>query len=60
MFHELDFGNFYSQDTSERDEFCRQLVAGLKEHGFVKLINHTVPRNEIDNAFEIVRTLPSS
>lgn len=55
MLDRLDFKEFYSPDTSERNGFCRRLVSSLKQKGFVRLVNHGVPPQDIDKAFLEVR-----
>ncbi|CAJ2499770.1 Uu.00g026230.m01.CDS01 [Anthostomella pinea] len=55
MFHRFDFSTFRSADQAEREEFCRQFVASLQQHGFCKIVNHYVPPADIDQAFEISR-----
>ncbi|KAH8821997.1 hypothetical protein F5884DRAFT_828154 [Xylogone sp. PMI_703] len=52
MFHRLDFSDFYSTNPATRVELCNALVSSLKQHGFVRLINHGVPPPDIDTAFE--------
>ena len=54
MFERLDFASFHSANAVERDEICRKLVSGLKQNGFVRLVNHGVPPSDIDKAFETV------
>jgi isopenicillin N synthase-like dioxygenase len=54
MFQRLDFGEFRSANVRVRGEFCMKLVASLREFGFVKLVNHGVPVEAIETAFETV------
>ncbi|KAL6792611.1 hypothetical protein J3E68DRAFT_376859 [Trichoderma sp. SZMC 28012] len=54
MFERLDFSNFYSTNTAEREGFCRQLVSSLKQFGFARLANIGIPPSDIDGAFETV------
>ncbi|KAJ5816717.1 Oxoglutarate/iron-dependent dioxygenase, partial [Penicillium robsamsonii] len=54
MFEQLDFSRFHS-GSDERDQFCRELVAGLSKSGWVRLVNHGVPPESIDRAFEMSR-----
>lgn len=55
MFEQLNFANFYSAETTERDRFCQNLVSSLRSKGFVRLINHGIPSEDIDRAFNTVR-----
>ncbi|KAJ4859447.1 2OG-Fe(II) oxygenase superfamily domain-containing protein [Trichoderma breve] len=55
MFERLDFSNFYSTNTAEREGFCRQLVSSLKQFGFARLANIGIPPSDIDGAFETSR-----
>ncbi|KAH8690319.1 hypothetical protein BGW36DRAFT_390590 [Talaromyces proteolyticus] len=55
MFEQLDFGIFHGASKAERDEFCRRLVSELRHYGFVKLINHGVPLEDVNKAFETSR-----
>jgi isopenicillin N synthase-like dioxygenase len=59
MLDRLDFSDFHSTNTAERDDFCNRLVSSLKQRGFVRLVNHGVPPQDIDRAFLEVR-LPIS
>jgi len=54
MFEKLDFTAFCSSNHVERAEFCQRLVFSLAEQGFVRLVNHGIPRSVIDSAFETV------
>lgn len=54
MFERLDFSNFHSADSTQREEFCRQLVSSLKQFGFARLVNTDIPLSDIDKAFETV------
>lgn len=58
MFEQLDFSRFHSESSDERDKFCRELISGLNKSGWVRLVNHGVPPESIDRAFEMVRTFP--
>ncbi|KAB5554578.1 hypothetical protein GE09DRAFT_1121591 [Coniochaeta sp. 2T2.1] len=51
MLDRLDFRDFHSTNTAERDDFCNRLVSSLKRRGFVRLVNHGVPPHDIDRAF---------
>lgn len=57
MSGQLDFSKFYSNHADERDQLCRDLIAGLSKNGWVRLINHDVPTASIDRVFEMVRIL---
>lgn len=54
MFEQLDFAKFHSANRAERDSFCRELTSSLKQHGFVRLVNHGISPSEIDRAFKTV------
>ncbi|KAJ5780657.1 Oxoglutarate/iron-dependent dioxygenase [Penicillium paradoxum] len=53
MSGQLDFSRFHSNNADERDQFCRELIAGFSKSGWVRLINHDVPTASIDRAFEM-------
>ncbi|OQE37136.1 hypothetical protein PENCOP_c010G06195 [Penicillium coprophilum] len=55
MFEQLDFSQFHSENTDERDQFCRELISELSKSGWVRLVNHGVPPESIDRAFEMSR-----
>lgn len=54
MSEQLNFANFYNADTTERDRFCQTLVSSLRRTGFVRLINHGISSEDIDQAFDTV------
>jgi isopenicillin N synthase-like dioxygenase len=58
MLEQLDFSRFHHESTDERDQFCRKLVSELSKSGWVRLVNHGVPPESIDRAFDMVRTFP--
>lgn len=58
MLKQLDFSRFHRGSTDERDQFCRELISGLSKSGWVRLVNHGVPPESIDRAFEMVRDFP--
>jgi isopenicillin N synthase-like dioxygenase len=60
MFDQLDFSRFHSENIDERDQFCRELISGFSKSGWVRLVNHGVPPESIDRAFEMVRTFPQA
>lgn len=49
----LDMSHFRRGTNSERLEFAQNLVKCLSSQGFVKLVNHGVPDQAIDKAFEL-------
>ncbi|KAJ5154262.1 Oxoglutarate/iron-dependent dioxygenase [Penicillium coprophilum] len=55
MFEQLDFSRFHNKNTHERDQFCRELISELSKSGWVRLVNHGVPPESIDRAFEMSR-----
>lgn len=56
MLGQLDFSRFHRGSTDERNQFCHELISGLSKSGWVRLVNHGVPPESIDGAFEMVRT----
>ena len=52
----LDFNTFYSSNARIRTKFCENLVTSIGKHGFVKLVNHGIPKALVQEAFEIVST----
>lgn len=54
MLTQLDFANFHSS-AEDRQRLCRDLVASLKQDGFVRLVNHGIPPRDIDGAFSEMR-----
>lgn len=50
----LDFTAFYSLDSEIKTKFCESLVTSLGKHGFVKLVNHGLPKDIVQEAFRIV------
>ncbi|KAL9080414.1 MAG: hypothetical protein Q9157_000799 [Trypethelium eluteriae] len=55
MFERLDFANYQSGNVAKRDQFCRKLVSGLRQRGFVRLVNHGIEPSTIDKAFATSR-----
>lgn len=53
-FETLDFAEFYSETPKTKSEFCERLVVALGKNGFVKLVNHGIPKKIIEQAFDIV------
>jgi len=50
----LDASSFFG-NSLERSRFCEALLSSLKAHGFVKLINHGIPDELIEDMFQLVR-----
>ncbi|KAL4925963.1 uncharacterized protein BDV17DRAFT_163201 [Aspergillus undulatus] len=48
----LNYADFMSDDISRRDEFCRRLYTSLSSLGFVKIRNHSISDEILDEAFE--------
>lgn len=46
----VDFSKFSASSDLEAKEAAYQLVQSLRKHGFVKLVNHGIPR-EVTQAF---------
>ncbi|KAJ4389994.1 hypothetical protein N0V93_007467 [Gnomoniopsis smithogilvyi] len=55
MLEPLDFAGFHQEDSVKQVEFCKELVAGLRKYGFVRLVNHDVSPLDIDKAFNTSR-----
>lgn len=53
-FETLDFAEFYSETPKTKSEFCERLVVALGKNGFVKLVNHGISKEVIEQAFDIV------
>ncbi|KAL4921358.1 hypothetical protein BDW62DRAFT_197936 [Aspergillus aurantiobrunneus] len=48
----LDFADFASDSQARQDEFCRRLYASLSSLGFVKIRNHSIPDEVLDQVFD--------
>ncbi|KAL4862144.1 hypothetical protein BDV12DRAFT_49613 [Aspergillus spectabilis] len=48
----LDFADFVSGNQTRQDEFCRRLLSSLSTLGFVKITNHSIPDEALDQVFE--------
>ncbi|KAH7025264.1 oxidoreductase [Microdochium trichocladiopsis] len=46
----LDASRYKSADPAERKAYAAQLVQGLMQDGFVKIVNHGIPRSVIEEA----------
>ncbi len=57
MIPQLDFSAFTNGTAIQREQFCSELVAGLSQLGFIKLINHGLSKDEIVEVFSWVRNL---
>lgn len=51
----LDASNFTSQDPTNRTDFANKLHDALKNHGFVKLVNHGISEDDVSELFAQVR-----
>ena len=51
----VDFVELLDADGTDQSRFCYELYAILSCHGFVKVKNHSIPRDEIDRIFSLVR-----
>lgn len=47
----VDFGPFFKGSSSERLQVGNALVEAMKTVGFVYIINHSIPGNQMDEAF---------
>lgn len=50
----LDFSDFTSGSQTQQDDFCRRLYASLSSLGFVKIRNHSIPDDVLDQVFDWV------
>ncbi|KAL3477309.1 hypothetical protein BJX99DRAFT_246271 [Aspergillus californicus] len=48
----LDFSDFCEGSQAQQDDFCRRLYASLSSFGFVKLRNHTIPDDVLEQVFD--------
>ncbi|OJJ64702.1 hypothetical protein ASPSYDRAFT_39456 [Aspergillus sydowii CBS 593.65] len=48
----LDFSDFTSGSQTQQDDFCRRLYASLSSLGFVKIRNHSIPDDVLDQVFD--------
>ncbi|KAJ0424975.1 hypothetical protein BJY00DRAFT_226727 [Aspergillus carlsbadensis] len=48
----LDFADFAHGNQAQHDDFCRRLHASLSTLGFVKIRNHSIPDETLDEVFE--------
>ena len=51
--------SYFLDNSLNRSTFPQALLASLKSHGFVKLINHGIPHELIGEVFQLVRYLTS-
>ena len=52
----LDFSKFLRGTPEEKVDFSNRLVDSFKNHGFVKLVNHSVPETLVSQLLQGVRT----
>ena len=52
----LDLSNFDNVIDSQRLDFCEKVASSLKEHGFLKIVNHGIPLTTIEAAFDWVES----
>ncbi|KAL2829325.1 hypothetical protein BJY01DRAFT_125202 [Aspergillus pseudoustus] len=48
----LDFADFAHGSQDQQDDFCRRLHASLSTLGFVKIRNHSIPDETLDEVFD--------
>jgi len=48
--------DFFSGTDAQRRQFCNDMVDSFKRFGFVKLINHGIPQETVNDVFHWVRT----
>ncbi|KAL2816033.1 hypothetical protein BDW59DRAFT_12372 [Aspergillus cavernicola] len=48
----LNFAEFAHGSQSQQDDFCRRLYASLSSFGFVKIQNHSIPDEVLDQVFD--------
>jgi len=54
----VDFSRFLHGTPTERKDVAAQLDAAFRTAGFVHLINHGVPQEQVDECFAWVRPPP--
>lgn len=55
----LPLSHFEYGDPKEQRQFATDLVASLKRHGFVKIIDHGISDTEVEENFQRVYDTPS-
>jgi len=48
----LDFAKFLLGDKEEKEKLAEELVASFAQHGFAKLVNHSIPDEIVDDIWE--------
>ncbi|KAL4946440.1 hypothetical protein BDV06DRAFT_182576 [Aspergillus oleicola] len=48
----LDYADFISESSERRDDFCKRLYASLSSLGFVKIRNHSISDEVLDEVFD--------
>ena len=56
----LDASKFRNGSPSERQEYAQQLLEQLQGSGFVRITNHGIPNDKVEECFEWVRLLRPS
>jgi len=51
----LSLLHYIHGNQTERSQFVDQLMIGLKEYGFIILVDHLVDQNKVDNAYHLVK-----
>jgi len=50
----LDFAKFLLGNEEEKQQLANELVASFTQHGFAKLVNHSIPDEIVDDNWEWV------
>ncbi|KAL4966111.1 isopenicillin N synthase family dioxygenase [Aspergillus stella-maris] len=48
----LDYTDFVSENRERKDDFCKKLCGALSSLGFVKIRNHSIPDEVLDEVFD--------
>ena len=51
----LDFSLCTNGNDTDHRQFASELLERLRQHGFVKIVNHGIPDHAIERIFEWVR-----
>ena len=54
----LDLSKYTLGSSQEQDQFGQELIKSFKQHGFVKLVNHGLDREYVEQLMEWVSGLP--
>ena len=51
----LDYAKYVHGSVIERLDFAQHLINSLEKYGFVKLKNHGIPEEQVQQLFQMVR-----